>query len=120
MRHLARFTFETIAVLAILLMVAAPTGAGGHGSAGGMGSGGSHAQMGMHHGFDGHHDFGGHHRFDHFRGRFLVAPVYPFYGYYPPTYDYGAPAYWYYCPSYGAYYPDVVSCPDTWVPVPAS
>jgi hypothetical protein len=28
--------------------------------------------------------------------------------------------YYWYCPSYGAYYPSVASCPDTWVPVPAS
>jgi hypothetical protein len=28
-------------------------------------------------------------------------------------------SYWYYCPTYGAYYPDVLICPDPWVPVPA-
>ena len=28
-------------------------------------------------------------------------------------------SYWYYCPSYGAYYPDVLSCPESWVLVPA-
>jgi len=66
----------------------------------------------MHHGFDGHH----------FDGRFgfRFGPVYPYYGYYPPAYGYEAPAYWYYCPSYGAYYPNVASCPEAWVPVPAS
>jgi hypothetical protein len=25
-----------------------------------------------------------------------------------------------YCPSYGDYYPNVQSCPDPWVPEPAS
>jgi hypothetical protein len=51
------------------------------------------------------------------------GPVYPYYGYdgyYPPAYGYEAPAYWYYCPTYGAYYPNVASCPETWMPVPAS
>ena len=38
------------------------------------------------------------------------VPVYPA----PPP-----PAYWYYCPTYGAYYPDVSSCPEPWVAVPA-
>ena len=58
----------------------------------------------------------------HFDGRFGFGfgPVYPYYGYYPPAYGYEAPAYWYYCPSYGAYYPNVASCPEAWVPVPAS
>jgi len=45
---------------------------------------------------------------------------FPDYGDYPPAYTYEAPAYWYYCPSYGAYYPSVGSCPEAWVPVPAS
>ena len=44
---------------------------------------------------------------------------YPYYSYYYPYY-YSAPTYWYYCPSYGAYYPYVSSCPEGWVPVPAS
>jgi hypothetical protein len=69
----------------------------------------------VHQGFDGHRDFD---RDGHGRSRF--GPVYPYYGYYPPAYGYEAPAYWYYCASYGAYYPSVTSCPETWVPVPAS
>jgi hypothetical protein len=40
-----------------------------------------------------------------------------------PGYTFGytpaPPAYWYFCPSYGAYYPNVSSCPEPWVPVPA-
>jgi hypothetical protein len=36
-----------------------------------------------------------------------------------PVYSAPAPSYWYYCQSAGAYYPDVPSCPEAWVPVPA-
>jgi hypothetical protein len=108
-----KLAFMALAALAIVLAVPGPSQAramGGHGFGGGH-SGGS----GMQHGFDGHHDFdrGGHRRFG-------FGPVFPYYGYYPPGYGYQAPAYWYYCPSYGAYYPSVESCPDAWVPVPAS
>jgi hypothetical protein len=41
--------------------------------------------------------------------------------YYDPGYAYSAPApsYYYYCQSAGAYYPDVPSCAEPWVPVPA-
>jgi hypothetical protein len=38
----------------------------------------------------------------------------------PPVYVEPGSAYWYYCPSAGAYYPSVPSCPEPWVPVPAS
>ena len=49
---------------------------------------------------------------------FYVPPVYPYY--YSPAYTYEqAPSYWYYCASYGQYYPNVSSCPEAWVPVPA-
>ena len=89
------------------------------------------------HGVEGHH-FDSHH-FDghHFHNRVVIAAPFfavPFYAPYPypPAYTYEAPAeppvyqqapaqnYWYYCPSYGAYYPSVQTCPDPWVPVPAS
>ena len=93
------------AALAILLAVSGPSQAAamdGRGF-GGRHSGGSE----MHGGFDGHHGFRGEHR------RFGFGPVYPYYGY-------PAPTYWYYCRSYGAYYPSVASCPEGWVPVPAS
>jgi len=49
-----------------------------------------------------------------------VFPFYGYYTYYPAAYGYQAPAYWYYCPTAGAYYPNVQSCPEAWVPVPAS
>ena len=39
----------------------------------------------------------------------------------PPVYtEPPAPTYWYYCPSARAYYPYVSSCPEPWVPVPAT
>ena len=49
------------------------------------------------------------------------GPSYVFGGYPAPTYAYTPPpqTYWYFCPSYGAYYPNVPSCPEPWVPVPA-
>jgi hypothetical protein len=58
------------------------------------------------------------------RGFVGVWPGWPWYGwwwgypgpvYAPPP----APAYWYYCPAYGEYYPNVPTCPEPWVPVPA-
>ena len=73
--------------------------------------------------------FDGHRRFFHGHGRafFGVAPfiaVAPFapYWYAPPVEvaPPPAPAYWYYCPSAGAYYPNVQSCPEPWVTVPAN
>jgi len=106
-----------LAVLAIVLAVSGPSQAR---AMGGHDSGGGHSGH-MHHGVDGHHGFDGHHDFDRDgHRRFGFGPVFPYYGYYPPAYGYEAPAYWYYCPSYGAYYPSVESCPEAWVPVPAS
>ena len=69
--------------------------------------------------------------------RYAPPPYYvyppPYYAYPPPPVVYSAPvvvpspvyvtapppAYWYYCPSYSAYYPNVPTCPQPWVPVPA-
>jgi len=111
-----KLAFMALAALAIVLAVSGPSQAmGGHGF-GGDHSGGS----GMHNGFDGHHGFNGHHDFDRGGHRRFGFGVFPYYGYYSPDYGDQAPAYWYYCPSYGAYYPSVGSCPEAWVPVPAS
>ena len=108
-----KLAFIALATLAIVLAVTAPSqarGGGAHGFGGAHPSGG-----GVHRNFDGHHDFG------HRPFVFGFGGVYPYDPYYyPPAYGYEAPAYWYYCPSYGAYYPNVVSCPEAWVPVPAS
>ena len=41
----------------------------------------------------------------------------------PPVYiqqQPGGQPYWYYCPRAGAYYPNAPSCPEPWVPVPAT
>ena len=103
-----------LAVLAFVVVVTAPSQAA---AAGSHGFGGAHpGGAGVRSGFEGRHFEGRHfegHRFD---GRFGLGfgPVVPYYGYYD------APGYWYYCPSYGAYYPNVGSCPEAWVPVPAS
>lgn len=125
------------AILAIVLSlvlggaaVGQAAGRGGHG-------GGSHGGGGVHGGgFHGGHGGGFHghpgafHGHPHFRGRGFIG-VAPFYwgpGYvYPPVVEappvYTQPTtggYWYYCQSAGAYYPTVPSCPEPWVPVPAS
>jgi hypothetical protein len=122
LRRARKFAAIALATLAIVLAVNAPSQArgGGHGFGGGHSFGGGHPGGG-----DGHHGFDGHHDFVHRPFVFGFGGVYPYYPYYPydPYYyppAYEAPAYWYYCPSYGAYYPNVVSCPEAWVPVPAS
>ena len=108
-----------LAALAIVLVFNAPgqaRGMAGHGFGGGhSGVAQIHHGSDGHRGSDGHHGFDGRHDHDR-RGRFGFGSgfVYPYYGYYPQIY------YWYYCPSYGAYYPYVASCPEAWVPVPAS
>ena len=111
--------FASVALVAgaIVLAAVVPSqarGEAGHGFAGGH-PGVGHGGFAVRRGFEGHREFGrGRH------GHFFIGGGYPLYGYYPPAYGYSAPAYWYYCPSYGAYYPDVDSCPEAWVPVPAS
>jgi hypothetical protein len=37
----------------------------------------------------------------------------------PPPPPSAPPAYWYYCSSAQAYYPNVQSCPEAWIKVPA-
>jgi hypothetical protein len=144
-KKLASVTLVAVAI--VLAAVAQGWGEAGHGSGGDPGGSGGDHPGAFHDGFRGHQGnlrdgvlgghrgnlrdgvLGGHrgrlrdgvrgHRgFD--RGHFFGG--YPYYGYYPPAYGagYSAPAYWYYCPSYGAYYPNVASCPDAWVLVPAS
>jgi hypothetical protein len=116
LKRLNKMAFVALTALAIVFAANGPSqarGAGGHG----FGSSGMHQGSEAHHGFEGHHEFDGHHGFGGHR-RFGFGPVFPYYGYYP--YGDRAPAYWYYCPSYGAYYPSVPTCPEAWVPVPAS
>ena len=118
MDTLKRFGTVVFVVVGIVLAVLAPIqaqAADSHGFGGGH-PGGARPGMG---GFEGHHRFDGHHGVRRgVHGRVFFG--YPFYGYYAPFYGYSAPGYWYYCPSYGDYYPNVTSCPESWVPVPAS
>jgi hypothetical protein len=83
---------------------------------------------------DGHRDHGRH---DHHGGRAIVGvwpslwwdPWWEPWWYYapppviiqePPPVYVQQPLYWYYCESARAYYPFVASCPEPWIPVPAS
>lgn len=120
-------------------------GRGGHGGHGGgpavhggfHGHGGAPARGGFHgNGGGSHGGFHGHpgafHGHGHFHGGGFIG-VSPFiwgpgYVYTPPVYvdpgpvyvDPGSNGYWYYCQSLGAYYPNVASCPEPWVTVPAN
>jgi hypothetical protein len=89
-----------------------------------------HGSPGAFHGSPGaFHDHPGAFHDDRFHGRGFVG-VAPFvwapgYVYAPPVVE--APpvyvpsdGYWYYCQSAGAYYPVAPSCPEPWIPVPAS
>jgi hypothetical protein len=102
-------------------------GRGGHSGHGGGpgfhgGAQGFHGGRGAFHG----HPGGGFHGHPGFHGRAFIG-VAPFWwggGYVyapPPVYAQpGYAGYWYYCPSAQAYYPNVPSCPEPWVLVPAS
>jgi hypothetical protein len=116
-----------LAIVAIAAMPAQARGGGGD-------RGGGH--VGGHEHFE---HFGGHERFEHFEHfhhgfvgpRVLIGPETfsypPTYPYYPPPayaepfqgYVQPAPGYWYYCTSAGAYYPNVPSCAEARLPVPA-
>jgi hypothetical protein len=118
-----------LVVIAVILVATAPGDARPHHG----GQGGGHDHGGGHH--DGHRGF---HRDHHghviIGGPFFFGPVYPYYDapYYayapppvvvqtPPVYVQPPPqSYWYFCPSFGAYYPTVRSCPEPWLPVPAT
>jgi len=107
---------KLIAALAIVFLATSPVFAAGFQS-GPHFQGGRPGEFQEHHGFDGHREF---HRDLH--GRVFIGVNPWFYWADPPAYAYApAPqAYWYYCPSAGTYYPYVSSCPEPWVPVPAT
>jgi len=113
-----KMAFITLAALAIVFALNGPSDARG---GGGHGGGDGHPGGGI-----GHHFGGGHFEGDHFHrgwhGGFAVGPAYPYdYGYDDaPAYPYEPPTSWWYCSSYEAYYPNVTSCPEAWVPVPAA
>jgi hypothetical protein len=81
MRRSKKLAVVTLVVLAMVLVVSAPSharGMGGHGFGGGHHGGGF-----VHHGFGGHPGF---------HGGFGFGPIYPYYGYYPPAYGYAVGA----------------------------
>ncbi len=105
MKNFARFRktgFVALGALAIMLAVSGPSQAAERGGHFGGREGGH---------FEGREE---HHFEEHRRFGFGFGPIYPYYAPY-----YSAPGYWYYCPSYNGYYPNVASCPEAWVPVPA-
>lgn len=104
-----KILFATLAALAIVLAVNAPSQAAGMG---GRGFEGGHRDGAVElRGFDEHRGSDG--RFDR-RGRGGFAFDFE------PGVPYETPTYYWYCPSYGVYYPSVTTCPDAWVLVPAS
>jgi hypothetical protein len=121
-QSLKKFASVVLVVAACVLALATPgqaRGGAGHGVSG-------HAAQG-HHGFARHPGFAGRHRLArHGHGKVFIGvgpsfywgPAYP-YGYPGSVYSPPPPAYWYYCPSAGAYYPNVPSCDEPWLPVPA-
>jgi hypothetical protein len=110
----------TLVAMATALAAVAPSAADGSGqyTAGSRPPvQGQSAFSGSRRDFDGRHGHvGGHHRFDHTRRLYVTPFVY--WG--SPYYVYQAPGYYWYCPSYEDYYPNVDSCPEAWVPIPAS
>ena len=105
-------------------------GPGSHGARGGFQGhpGGFHGHPGRFHGHPGR--FHGHPGF-HGRAFVGVAPLFlwgPGYFYSsppvvtaPPVYvQPGSAGYWHYCPGAQAYYPNVPSCSEPWVLVPAT
>ena len=122
------FRLAALVAIAVVLAAAPPTLAAGRSAPGGHPAGHVEAPRGFagHPGLEGHRGFEGHRDFDrdHRPGGVIIgAPFYwgtPYYPDYAPAYVPPQPSYWYYCSSYGAYYPNVVSCPEAWIPVPAS
>jgi len=115
-----RLSAMALVALATLLALVGPSGADGTGRyatgnnpsavPGSRGIDNARRDSDWRHG----HDNGPHHL--HHR-RLYYAP-FAYWGY--PYYIYRAPVYWYYCPSYEDYYPNVDSCPEAWVAIPAS
>jgi hypothetical protein len=109
--------FASVALVAVAIVLAAS--APSQAQRGGSGHGGEGHEGGPPSRGEGHHDFG--ERRDFYRGRDDASSFGdPYYEGDPPAGGSAAPEYRYYCPSYGDYYPNVGSCPDPWVPEPAS
>jgi hypothetical protein len=91
-------------------------------SQGGRGFSVGHRGAGTLRGFGHLRDF----RREHHRNRVFINAVPLFvwttvHTYHPPApVDPPPQAYWYWCQSAGVYYPYVASCPEGWLPVPAT
>jgi hypothetical protein len=112
-----RISFVALGALATMLALSAPSQAadrGDHNFGGGHGGRAvaQHGREGGH--FEGREE---HHLEGYGRFGFGFGPIFPYYApyYSAPSY----PNYWYYCPSYNGYYPNITTCPEAWVAVPA-
>jgi hypothetical protein len=120
--RIGRMTFAGVAVIVVASVTLFAAGAPSAAQAMSVNQRMSVDQMSTHPGD--HHGDRDHHPEHHYGGRPNgIYYIYPYnqyiYRYYSvPTYP--TPTYWYYCPSYATYYPYVASCPEAWVPVPAS
>jgi hypothetical protein len=123
-KRVGKVTFATVAIILAVVGASQAQGAGGRGVDGGHTSTaqGHPTHDGGRHGADGHHHDGAVRRdFDRGHHRFIYRPyLYWSYPYYYPYSGYSTPTYYWYCPAYGNYYPNVQSCPEEWVAVPAS
>jgi len=107
-----------IATLALTTSAALAAPAGREGFQGGQRFSGGHPGA-----FEERHGFDGHREFDRDRHGRVFTGVSPWFSWANPfAYAYAPPPsnIWYYCASAGTYYPYVSSCPEAWVPVPAT
>jgi hypothetical protein len=137
-----KFSLLALVTLAIVLTAVGPGQArirggpgfhGGHPAPPAFAGGHPNARFQGHRAFDGHRHFG---RGVHGHVFVGVGPAFfwdPWWGYppvvyapppvvveqAPPVYVQRGQEYWYYCPSARAYYPNVQTCDQPWVPVPA-
>ena len=126
MRSLKKVASVGLVVLAMLTVTAASSEARARN--GGGFSGHHAARFERDRGRVEHHErFAGHRGF---HGRVFIGaapfviggPTYAYDAYasaYPPPVYTPAPSTWYFCQSAGAYYPNVTTCAEGWVPVPA-
>jgi len=77
-----------------------------------------HSEVDRGAGYEGHRE--GHRDPHHGELRPRIYWIYPYNRYYPYSYRPAPSLYWYYCESYGLYYPSVLTCPESWIVVPAS
>jgi hypothetical protein len=123
MMNMKKFSSVVLIGLAVIFAGAAPSIAKEHGAAARHFEA-PRGHVEAHRGVE-HHDFDRHRDFDRGPHGHVFVGVAPSYWWdYPEIYSppvvTAIPTYWYYCPSVGAYYPYTQTCPEPWVPVPAS